>query len=167
MAMSATLSEVSPSSDGRMTEWCYFVLDHLNEFAKLAWYLVADTQMVESVMLRAIVRLESTPYDAPDELVRYNQARDTLIAEAIAVLGLPESGNVEMTRPPTADVTLCELPHLPRLAFLLKLILRMPESEVAKLLSVPSASVIDLIQFAVLRLSYRPTAYAEAGLADA
>jgi hypothetical protein len=167
MGMSASVSKVSPSSEGRMTEWCYFVLDHLNEFAKLAWYLVADTQMVENVMLRAIVRLESTPFDAPDELVRYNQARDTLIAEAIAVLGLPESGNVEMTRPPTADVTLCELPHLPRLAFLLKLILRMPESEVAKLLSIPSASVIELIQFAVLRLSYRPTSFAEAGLADA
>jgi hypothetical protein len=167
MGMSASVSKVPPSSEGRMTEWCYFVLDHLNEFAKLAWYLVADTQMVENVMLRAIVRLESTPFDAPDELVRYNQARDTLIAEAIAVLGLPESGNVEMTRPPTADVTLCELPHLPRLAFLLKLILRMPESEVAKLLSIPSASVIELIQFAVLRLSYHPTSFAETGLADA
>jgi len=167
MGMSANLSEISPSSEGRMTEWGYFVLDHLNEFAKLAWYLVADAQMVENVMLRAIVRLESTPFDTPDELVRYNQARNTLIAEAIAVLGLPESGDVEMTRPPTADVTLCDLPHLPRLAFLLKLILRMPESEVAKLLRIPSASVLEMIQFAVIRLSYRPTAYAEAGLADA
>jgi hypothetical protein len=167
MGMSANLSEVSLSSDGRMTEWCYFVLDHLNEFAKLAWYLVADAQLVENVMLRSIVRLESTPYDAPDELVRYNQARDTLIAEAIAVLDILESRNVEMTRPPTADVTLCDLPYLPRLAFLLKLILRMPESEVAKLLSIPSASVLELIQFAVLRLSYRPTACAGMGLADA
>jgi hypothetical protein len=167
MGMSVSISEVSPSSDGRITDWCYFVLDHLNEFAKLVWYLVADTQMVENVMLRAIVRLESTPFDAPDELLRYKQARDTLIAEAIAVLGLPQSGNVEMTQPPTADVTLCELPHLPRLAFLLKLILRMPESEVARLLSIPSASVTDLIEFAVLRLSYRPTPFTEAGLADA
>ncbi len=167
MGMSATLMEASPASEGRMTEWCYFVLDHLSELAKLAWYLVADTQLVENVMLRAIVRLESTPFDAPDELVRYNQARDTLIAEAIAVLRLPESGNVEMSRPPTADVSLCELPHLPRLAFLLKLILRMPESEVAKLLSVPSASVVELIQFAIVRLSYRPTTTKAAGLADA
>ena len=111
MGMSASVSKVPPSSEGRMTEWCYFVLDHLNEFAKLAWYLVADTQMVENVMLRAIVRLESTPFDAPDELVRYNQARDTLIAEAIAVLGLPESGNVEMTRPPSSATRLPAKAH--------------------------------------------------------
>jgi hypothetical protein len=158
---------VSPSSEERATEWCHFVLDHLSDFAKLAWYLVADAQLVENVVLRAIVRLEMTPFDTPDELVRYNQARDTLISEAIAVLGLPEVGDAEMTRPPTSDVTLCELPHLPRLAFLLKLILRMPESEVATLLSIPSASVLELIQFAVLRLSCRRTACAEAGLADA
>jgi hypothetical protein len=168
--MLVATEEVSPNMRPQRelpNDWCFYLIDHLNEFARLVWYLVADTALVECVMLRAVARLEGTPFDASDSLVNYNQARDTLIGEAIAALNLPLSGDVDAADIAMRPPTLCELPDLPRLAFLLKLVLRMPELDVARLLSVQINSVADLIGFAIFRLSQRLPAAEESAVSAA
>jgi hypothetical protein len=166
MTTYAVIPETLPKLRQPKSDWCYFLIEHLNEFAKLAWYLTVDTALVECVMVRTVARLESTPFDDSDTLLTYNQARDVLIGEAIAVLNLQHGGG-DMGETPIETVTLCELPDLPRLAFLLKLVLRMPEGEVAKLLSVPVPSVSELIGFAIFRLSHSLPMSNEVAIANA
>ena len=154
-------------SERPISDWCYFLIEHLDEFAKLAWYLVADTALVECVMVRTVARLESIPFSASDAVLTYNQTRDMLIGEAIAALDLPPSGCVETDWSSEGPVGLCGLPDLPRLAFLLRLVLRMPQSEVARLLSITSDSLSELISLAILQLSHRLPASSETLIADA
>ena len=79
-------ADTPPESLGPKSAWPYFLVLHLDHFATLVCYLVADPTLVECVMTRAVARLESTPFDASDALVTYTQARRTLIEEAMAVL---------------------------------------------------------------------------------
>ena len=166
MTTSAVLPETRSALTRPMNEWCFFLLENLDEFAKLAWYLVVDTALVECVMVRVLDRLQNIPFSASDRVVTYNQARDTLIGEAIAVLNLTQQGYVETGVRLTGTVGLCDLPDLPRLAFLLKLVLLMPESQVARLLNVPPSSVSELIGCAVYQLSHRLPTSSNAIIAD-
>src|ERR1700760_4802940 len=120
-----------PTTSGKNVAWYLLFLEHLDEFATLAWYLVADHRLVEETILRTMAELDIIPFDASIPQLAYNLARETLITQAIAGLGLGNkgSGHSEGAYHP---VTLGELPDLPRLAFILKLVLRSSETEVAK-----------------------------------
>jgi DNA-directed RNA polymerase specialized sigma24 family protein len=143
-----TLSE---QSSGKNAAWCLLFLEHLDEFATLAWYLVADHQLVEEAILRTMAQLDTIPFDASTPQLAYTTARETLITQAIAGLGqgYKHSQEGEVFQPGS----LGELPDLPRLAFMLKLVLRSSEAEVAKFLDVTPSKVQELVKHAIDRLS--------------
>jgi hypothetical protein len=143
-------------------EWSLLFLGHLDEFARLAWYLVADDKLVESVILRTMSRLDEVPFDGTVPNLAYNQAREILIQQSIAVVELDRQDE-GIPMPPT----LVELPNLVRLAFMLKLILRSPETEVAKFLHVTPNRVGELVQAAIDALSLRSPASVLTGCFDA
>lgn len=133
--------------------WYLLFLEHLDEFATLAWYLVADHQLVEETIIGTMAQLDAIPFDGATPQLAYTQARETLITQAIAVLGLGQRQGQEgrVFEPGT----LGELPDLPRLAFMLKLVLRSSETEVARFLDVTPSKVRELVQHAIDRLSLR------------
>lgn len=142
--------------------WCLLFLEHLDEFARLAWYLVADDKLVEVVILRTMARLDETFFDASVPELAYGQAREILIQQSIAVVEL-DRNDEGVPMPPT----LIELPNIVRLAFMLKLIVRSPEAEVAKWLHVTPAKVSELVQTAIESLSLRSPTAALTGCFDA
>lgn len=70
----------------RQIAWCCLLLEHLNEFATLAWYFVADSQLVECVILRTLKSLDYIPFDTSQPLLTYHKARNMVITQAIAAL---------------------------------------------------------------------------------
>src|SRR5271168_5295851 len=142
----------SSSTSWKDPAWCLLFLEHLDEFATLAWYLVADNHLVEMTIQRTVAQLEMTPFDASTPLLPYVQAKEELITQAIAGLGLGRKRSEEAEYLPSS---LGELPDLPRLAFMLKLVLRSSEIEVAKFLDVTPTKVRELVQAAIDRLSLR------------
>ena len=70
----------------RQIAWCCLLLEHLNEFATLAWYFVADSQLVECVIRRTLKSLGDLPFDTSQPLLTYDNARNMVIAQAIAAL---------------------------------------------------------------------------------
>jgi DNA-directed RNA polymerase specialized sigma subunit len=148
----ATMEMTRPvSAAPTKATWCLLLLEHLEEFAKLAWYLVADGHLVEETFSRTMIQLDVTPLDMSIPDFAYNQAREVLIAQAIGVLSTTrreeeESGNL-------LPISLGELPDLPRLAFMLRLVVRSSEMEVAKFLDVPPSRVRELVRHAIDHLS--------------
>ncbi|MDX6456906.1 MAG: hypothetical protein QOE55_603, partial [Acidobacteriaceae bacterium] len=69
-------------------EWSLLFLGHLDEFARLAWYLVANDKLVENVILRTMNRLDEIPFDGSAPDLAYNQARQILIQQSIEVVEL-------------------------------------------------------------------------------
>jgi hypothetical protein len=149
--MSTLVSAVSMQSNStpKVAAWCLLLLEHLEEFAKLAWYLVADSNLVEETFSRTMVQLDTTPLDTSIPHLAYNQAREVLIAQAIATLSArkeeEECGNLVPT-------SVCELPDLPRLAFILRLIIRSSEMQVAEFLNVTPGKVRELVLHAINHL---------------
>jgi DNA-directed RNA polymerase specialized sigma24 family protein len=148
-----TSSNTKLETPRKNAAWCFLFLEHLDEFATLAWYLVADSRLVEVTVIRTMARLDEIPFDASTPALAYHQARETLIAEAIAALALSrdegdEDGEVQ-------PYGLAELPDLPRLAFLLKLVLHLSEGEVARFLDINPAKVGQLVKHAIDRISMR------------
>lgn len=90
MPTGAVLADTSPESVGPKRAWLYFLTLHRDHFVTLVCDLIADQTLVECVMMRAVGRLRSMPFDASDALATYQQARRTLIEEAIAVLNRSE-----------------------------------------------------------------------------
>jgi DNA-directed RNA polymerase specialized sigma24 family protein len=115
--------------------------------------LVVDHQLVEETIQRTIAQLEMTPFDASTPLLAYTQAKEELITQAIAGLGLGCKGSEEEAE--YLPSSLGELPDLPRLAFMLTLVLRSSEIEVARFLDVTPSKVRELVQVAIDRLSLR------------
>lgn len=146
--------QITPEQGPRKNAaWYLLFLEHLDEFATLAWYLVADHQLVEDAIQRTLAQLDMTPFDASAPLLAYSQAKETLITQAIAGLGLGNKGAEEEAV--YLPSTLGELPDLPRLAFMLKLVLRSSEIEVARFLDVTPSKVRELVRIAIDRLSLR------------
>jgi len=107
----ATMTSLSaPLELSRQFEWCSLFLAHLNDFAALAWYLVADGKLVECIVMNSLKSLESIPFDASQPLLTYNQARDMLITEGIAALHLEHTGTRFDDKFPAGD--LLDLPRL-------------------------------------------------------
>ena len=112
-AVMATMTSLSaPPELSRQFEWCSLFLAHLNDFAALAWHLVADGKLVECIVMNSLRSLESIPFDASQPLLTYHQARNMLITEGIDALHLEHSGSRFDDKVPGG-----ELLDLPRLAF--------------------------------------------------
>src|ERR1700679_1050776 len=143
MAISSTSASFIPSS--KSGSWCFLLLEHLEEFARLTWYLVADGKLVEDTFARTIAKLDMTAFESSIPALAYSQARDVLITQAITVLSDARRGEDENS--------IGSLPDHPRLAFMLRLIIRSSEAEVAKFLGVSPSEVQGLVKHAIDRLS--------------
>ena len=149
--MATSFAPVSLDPTPSTALWGIVLLEHLDEFATLAWYLVADGKLVEDTFSRTLAKLDTLPFEASIPALTYSQARDVLIAQAIAVVSdmrVKESGDWSVEPNSTG-----RLPDLARLAFMLKLIIRSPEPEIAKYLGVSPHEVQALIEYAIDRLS--------------
>jgi hypothetical protein len=43
--------------------WGIVLLEHLDDFATLAWYLVADGKLVEDTFSRTLAKLDTIPFE--------------------------------------------------------------------------------------------------------
>ena len=163
--MVTSFASVSFTPQLRSASWCFLLLEHLDEFAKLAWYLVADGKLVEETFARAIAKLDTTAFESSIPALAYSQARDVLITQAIAVLSdaRREEDENQFVQPSSIG----SLPDLPRLAFMLRFIIRLSEAEVAKFLSLSLSEVQGLVTYAIARLSIVPPISALTGCHDA
>jgi hypothetical protein len=151
----------SPVSSGNAT-WCLFLLEHLEEFAKLTWYLVADGGLVEETFSRTMVQLNAMPLDPNVPDLAYNQAREVLISQAISVLASVRREEEEAGS--LLPVAIGELPDLARLAFMLRLVVRSSEIEVARFLDVTPSKVRELVRHAIDHLSANVSYSSEFGI---
>jgi hypothetical protein len=145
--MAISFASASLNLTPSTTLWGIVLLEHLEEFATLAWYLVADGKLVEATFSRTLAKLDTIPFDASIPALNYGQARDVLIAQAIAVVSgkrMEEAGEPN---------SIGSLPDLARLAFMLRLIIRSPEPEIAKYLGVSPPEVQALVEYAIDCLS--------------
>jgi DNA-directed RNA polymerase specialized sigma24 family protein len=163
--MATAYAPVTFTTSPRAASWCFVLLEHLDEFATLAWYLVADGELVEDTFSRAMAKLDRIQCDVSTPEVAYNQARNIIITEAIAIVSeLRRDEDDSSFFEPT---TLGRLPDLPRLAFMLRLIIRSSEAEVAKFLNVSPSEVKGLVRYAIDRLSVLSSFPASSGWHDA
>jgi DNA-directed RNA polymerase specialized sigma24 family protein len=130
--------------------WCLLLLEYLDDLATLAWYLVADGRLVEETFSRTLAQLDTIPFDASVPLLAYSQAREVLISQALDVLTDSHKADEENR---IVQAGCGELPDLPRLAFMLRFIIRSPENEVANFLDVTPLQVRQLVKRAVDHLS--------------
>ena len=163
--MATSFTSVSFTRSPKSASWCFLLLEHLDEFATLAWYLVADGKLVEDTFARTMAKLDMTAFESSIPELTYSQARDVLITQAIAVLSDARSEEDEnrFFQPNSIG----SLPDYPRLAFMLRLIIRSSEAEVAKFLGVSASEVQGLVKHAVDLLSVVPPMPASTDCYDA
>ena len=163
--MATSFTSVSSVPSPNSASWCFLLLEHLDEFATLVWYLVADGKLVEDTFARTMAKLDMTAFDSSIPELTYSQARDVLITEAIALLSdvRREEDENQFFQPSSIG----SLPDLPRLAFMLRLIIRSPEAEVAKFLDLSQSQVQGLLMYAIDRLSMASPGSALTGCHDA
>jgi hypothetical protein len=124
--------------------WSLLLLEHLEEFAKLVWYLVSDGSLVDETFSRSMVQLSAAPFDASNPKAAYDRAREVLISQAVGVLASTRKQEAENG---IFNATgLGDIPDLPRLAFMLRLVIHSSETEVATLLDVSPTSVRALVR---------------------
>ena len=120
--MAKPLSE-SLDASPEVARWCLLLLDHL-----------ADGKLVEETFSRTLAQHDTIPFDATAPLLARNLVRKILIAQAIAVL---EASRREEEKNRIFDPSpLGDLPDLPRLAFMLRMVIRSSVTEVADFLGV-------------------------------
>jgi DNA-directed RNA polymerase specialized sigma24 family protein len=163
--MATSFAPLSLTPPPRSASWCFLLLEHLDEFATLAWYLVADGKLVEDTFVRTMAKLDMTAFESSIPALAYSQARDVLITQAIAVLS--DVRREEDENPFFQPSSIGSLPDFPRLAFTLRLIIRSSETEVAKFLGVSPSEVQVLVKHAIDRLSVVPPMSASTGCHDA
>lgn len=129
---------------------CLPLIEHLEEFAKLVWYLVTDGSLVDETFSRTVVQLGATPLDASNPQRAYNHTREVLISQAIGVLA--SKRREEARNGIFMSTGLGGLPDLPRLAFMLRLVFHSSETEVARLLDVSPLNVRELVGDAIEQL---------------
>jgi DNA-directed RNA polymerase specialized sigma24 family protein len=163
--MTTSFASLPFTPSPRSASWCFLLLEYMDEFATLAWYLVADGKLVEDTFARTIAKLDMTAFESSIPAIAYSQARDVLITQAIAVLSdaRREEDENRFFRPPVFG----SLPDHPRLAFMLRLIIRSSEAEVAKFLGVSPSEVRGLVKHAIDRLSVVTPISAASGCYDA
>lgn len=163
--MATSFVSVSFTPSTGIASWRFLLLEHLDEFATLAWYLVGDGKLVEDTFSRTMAKLDMISFESSIPALAYNQARDVLITQAIAVLSdvRREEDEIPLLQP----TSLGRLPDLPRLAFMLRLIIRSSEAEVANFLNVSPSEVQGLVKYAIDRLSVASPIPASTGWHDA
>ena len=149
MTTSSASVSFAPQRSG--ASWCFLLLEHLDEFATLAWYLVADGNLVEDTFARTMAKLDMTAFDSSIPATAYSRVRDVLITQAIAVLSdaRREEDENQFFQPNSFG----SVPDLARLAFMLRLVIRSSEAEVAKFLRVTPSEVKELVKYAIDRPS--------------
>jgi DNA-directed RNA polymerase specialized sigma24 family protein len=148
--MAKPLSE-SLDASPEVARWCLLLLDQLEDLATLAWFLVADGKLVEETFSRTLAQLDTIPFDATAPLLARNLVRKILIAQAIAVL---EASRREEEKNRIFDPSpLGDLPDLPRLAFMLRMVIRSSVTEVADFLGVMPCEARELVSHAISHLS--------------
>ena len=141
--------------------WRYYLLEHLEEFASMAWYLLANSGLVEELFLRAIVLLDAIPFNGLEPSAS-QQVRSIIVSEAVAMIA--EARRKEMAENWNAQLfPLSGLPDLPRLVFVLRFIIRSPEAEVARLLGVELNEIQYLVSTAVQSIGGFQLCAGEAG----
>jgi DNA-directed RNA polymerase specialized sigma24 family protein len=163
--MATSSASVSLTPSPKCASWCFLMLEHLDEFAKLAWYLVADGKLVEDAFVRTIAKLDMTEFESSIPALAYSQAREVLITQAITVLS--DARREEDENQFFQSNSFGSLPDHPRLAFMLRLIIRSSEAEVAKFLGVSPSEVQGLVKRAIDRLSSAPLLSVSTGCYDA
>lgn len=163
--MATSFTSVSFTPSPKSASWCFLLLEHLDEFATLVWYLVADGKLVEDTFARTMAKLDMTAFESSIPALAYSQARDVLITQAIAVLS--DARREEDENQFFQSSSIGSLPDLPRLAFMLRLIIRSSETEVAKFLGLSPSEVQGLVTYAIDRLSIVPPISALTGCHDA
>jgi DNA-directed RNA polymerase specialized sigma24 family protein len=158
-------SFVSPSSQSEIASWCFLLLEHLDEFARLAWYLVADGKLVEETFVRTMAKLDATTFESANPALVYSQAREVVITQAIAVL--TDARRDEDENRSFQGNSIVSLPDYPRLAFMLRLIIRSSGAEVAKFLGVSPSEVQVLVEYGLDQLSVGPAVSVSTGGYDA
>jgi hypothetical protein len=163
--MATSFTSVSFTPSPKSESWCFLLLEHLDEFAALVWYLVADGKLVEDTFARTLTKLDMTAIESFIPALAYSQARDVLITQAVAVLSdarREEDGNgfVQST-------SVGSLPDHPRLAFMLRLIIPSSETQVAKFLGISPSEAQGLVRDAIDRLSVIPPISELTGCYDA
>ena len=130
----------TPSPNHR--KWCHRLLEFLDEFTTLAWYLLADSDLVEVVLLRSLVEVQKNTTAPNDVTAAYSELQRTIIREAIEVLAevSQQEGKTDWWPRPA-----CDVPDTARLTLVLRLIIRCPETEVGDYLRVTSADVEGLM----------------------
>jgi len=164
--MATSFASVSLTPSPKSASWCFLMLEHLDEFAKLAWYLVADDKLVEDTFARTIAKLDTTAFESSIPALAYSQARDVLITQAIAALSDARREEDDENLFFQSN-SIGSLPDHPRLAFMLRLIIRSSEAEVAKFLGVSPSEVQELVKHAIDRLSSVPPLSVSTGCYDA
>jgi DNA-directed RNA polymerase specialized sigma24 family protein len=162
--MTASFATESLTQSPGNASWCFLLLDHLDELAMLAWYLVADGRLVEDTFARTMAKLDMTAFESSTPALAYSRARDVLITQAIAVLADARRDDDE--NQVFQPNTICNLPDHPRLAFMLRLVIRSSEVEVAKFLGVSPSEVQGLVKHAIDRLSVVPPIFTSIGCHD-
>ena len=137
-----TLPSSAPLSND---SWGFLLFEHMEEFATLAWYLVADDKLVEETFSRTIMKLDTMPFNASGPVQPYSQARDVLISQALEVLAAVKEHEDNRLSQPSSG----ELPDLSRLAFMLIFVIRSSANEVARLLDVTPSQVQGLVKRAI------------------
>ena len=163
--MATSFASLSFTPSLSSASWCFLLLEHLDEFARLAWYLVADGKLVEDTFARTMAELDMTAFQSSIPALAYSQARDVLITQAIAVLS--DARREEDENWFSQRNSIGSLPDHPRLAFMLRLIVRSSEAEVAKFLGLSPSEVQGLVKLAIDRLSVVPPISASTGCYDA
>jgi hypothetical protein len=138
-------AHVSHKPTVSMTLWSIVLLEHLDEFATLAWYLVADGRLVEDTFSRTLATLDTISFKVSIPERTYSQARDVLIAQAIAVVSdkcIETSGDWSVEPDSVGG-----LPDLARLAFMLKLIIGSHRAD--------RSAMVSLSRYRRLRLASR------------
>jgi hypothetical protein len=111
---SPTNAELLPSLPS--AAWCSVLLTHLDTFATMAWYLVADGQVVERVLLRSFDRLADIRRNSWSHTESYSQTRDIVIVESLAAIDKPNSMRPCKSSPCVGG----KPPDVPRLESLLR-----------------------------------------------
>ena len=75
----------SPDRSG-LIAWNSFFLAHLEPLATLAWYLVVDGAVVETVVLQSVTDLANESFEAEHPIAAYNKAREAIIAQSLPMV---------------------------------------------------------------------------------
>ena len=76
-------ANLDPADRSGLIAWNSFFLAHLEPLATLAWYLVVDGMVVETVVLKSVTDLAHAPFRPDRPIDAYNKAREAIIAQSL------------------------------------------------------------------------------------